>query len=264
MSEQGPPAAKRARQETSGKVADGEAVKMDKTAVDAVYLWPVYKLSEHPDCPSKNIPNKNGWGRTTDSTQQPKRAGYNQLLGDDNVILHDIVRKPFATASDSGEARAFLRAGPREVLHFDPPTVSAAIVTCGGLCPGLNNVVRELSLTLINLYGVTEIYGVRNGYQGFHPGGPPPLMLTKELVHDIHHDGGTILGSSRGGFDSDIIRKALKEWGVSMVFIIGGDGTHRGAQKLHAACVDAGDNLAVIGASHSSLAATTTLKHGPH
>lgn len=209
--------------------------------------WHVYKLSEHPDCPSKNIPNTRGWGRPVDGSQTPARAGYNQLLGDDNVILHDIVRKPFATAGDSGESRAFLRAGPREVLHFEPPSVSAAIVTCGGLCPGLNNVIRELTLTLINLYGVSAIYGVRNGYQGFHPNALPPLMLTEQVVHNIHHDGGTILGSSRGGFDSEIILSKLKEWGVSMVFIIGGDGTHRGAQKLHTACVDSGENLAVIG-----------------
>ena len=68
--------------------------------------------------------------------------------------------------------------------------------------------------------------------QGFHPDAQPPLMLSPANVGTIHHDGGTCLGSSRGGFDADVILTKLKKWGVSMVFIIGGDGTHRGAQKV--------------------------------
>ena len=86
------PPAKKARQDgEKAKVAAGEAVKMDKTAVNAVYLWQVYKLSTHPACPSKNVPNRHGWGRT-DGVEPPTRAGYNQLLGDDNVCVCVCVR----------------------------------------------------------------------------------------------------------------------------------------------------------------------------
>ena len=37
------------------------------------------------------------------------------------------------------------RAGPREKIYFKPEQVKAAIVTCGGLCPGLNDVIRQVS-----------------------------------------------------------------------------------------------------------------------
>ena len=88
-------------------------------------------------------------------------------------------------------------------MHFDPADVSAAIVTCGGLCPGLNNVIREIVKTLKQLYGIHgTVYGIQGGYRGFSDfESYPPIEITPEMVQNIHHEGGTVLGSSRGGFD---------------------------------------------------------------
>lgn len=88
---------------------------------------------------------------------------YNRLMTSENVILGDIRRHP----TMEPESRAYLRAGPRKLLYFSPKEVKAAIVTCGGLCPGLNNVIRDITLTLWNLYGVRIIYGIRGGFWGF-------------------------------------------------------------------------------------------------
>ena len=122
------------------------------------------------------------------------KSAYNKLISDQECIIADIKRKP-----GDLETRAYVRAGPREHLHFDPKTTVAAIVTCGGLCPGLNNVIRELTNTLHHLYGVKKVIGVRGGYAGFYTEKWSPITLTPELVANIHHKGGTMLASSRGG-----------------------------------------------------------------
>lgn len=90
-------------------------------------------------------------------------------------------------------------AGPREKLFFDPKKTRAGVVTCGGLCPGLNNVIRSLVLQLHHGYGVREILGFTNGYLGLDPWrGSEPIALTPEFVEDIHKEGGTVLNTSRG------------------------------------------------------------------
>jgi 6-phosphofructokinase 1 len=145
---------------------------------------------------------------------------------------------------------SFLLAGPRKLLHFDPKTVNAAIVTCGGLCPGLNNVIREITNTLHQIYGIGgRVYGIQGGFRGFYDPSPHlrPLILTPELVEGIHHEGGTVLGSSRGGFDLDKIIKFLREKRVNQLYVIGGDGTHRGAFRIHEGCMEHGLNVAVAG-----------------
>jgi len=127
----------------------------------------------------------------------------------------------------------FLKAGPRKEIFFNPDKVKACIVTCGGLCPGLNVVVRELTMTLYNNYGVQEVYGIKWGYKGFYTDIQNNwVKLTPEVVSGIHKHGGTMLGSSRGGFDADKILDSLTKEGVSQVYIIGGDGTHRGIYHL--------------------------------
>jgi len=83
--------------------------------------------------------------------------GYNKIIGGEDFVINDIVRK----ANSVGVAEAFVRAGPRSLTHFDPTQVRAGIVTCGGLCPGLNNVIRELVHALTHLYGVDKIYGIK-------------------------------------------------------------------------------------------------------
>lgn len=123
-----------------------------------------------------------------------------------------------------------------------------AIVTCGGLCPGLNNVIRELVHSLHYLYGVKKVLGVRGGYNGFlETAGYTPIELTIESVADCHHQGGTILASSRGGFDMEKILKFLKKYNINQLYVIGGDGTHRGANKISEECFARRLNIAVVG-----------------
>jgi 6-phosphofructokinase 1 len=124
-------------------------------------------------------------------------------------------------------------AGPRQMLYFDPAQLACGIVTCGGLCPGLNDVIRALVLSLNRHYGVTRIYGFRFGYEGLvRRPGQEPLQLTPESVHRIHEGGGSILGSSRGPQDPGAMVDYLKELGVGILFAVGGDGTLRGAQAI--------------------------------
>mmetsp|Transcript_44200 Transcript_44200/g.105240 ORF Transcript_44200/g.105240 Transcript_44200/m.105240 type:complete len:564 (+) Transcript_44200:56-1747(+) len=126
--------------------------------------------------------------------------------------------------------RQWVRAGPRKELYFDPKEVVAAIVTCGGLCPGLNNVVAAITDCLHKSYGVKKVYGIQNGYKGFYT--REWKEMTRESVRNIHRRGGTILGSSRGGHDLDKIMEKLIEEGVNQVYVIGGDGTHKGANLI--------------------------------
>ncbi len=128
---------------------------------------------------------------------------------------------------------SFEKAGPREKLFFDPKQTRAAIVTCGGLCPGLNNVIRSAFMELHHHYGVPEVLGLRYGYAGLNPAvGQPPLRLTSELVDDIHEDGGTILGSSRGPQPTELMVDFLVERGINVLLCTGGDGTLRGARDI--------------------------------
>lgn len=171
---------------------------------------------------------------------------YNKLITDHECILADIVRKP----NGNQHTVAYMRAGPRRYLHFNPKNVNAAIVTCGGLCPGLNNVIRELVKTLHQIYGIEGfIYGIQGGYRGFYDPTPHlhPLILNPEVVENIHHEGGTVLGSSRGGFDLDEIISFLEKKKISQLYVIGGDGTHRGAFRIHEGCMEKGLNVAVAG-----------------
>ncbi|HEY9171670.1 MAG TPA: ATP-dependent 6-phosphofructokinase [Verrucomicrobiae bacterium] len=139
----------------------------------------------------------------------------------------------FATGADLPPEVSFEKAGPREKLFFDPKQSRAAIVTCGGLCPGLNNVIRSAFMELHHHYGVPEILGLRYGYAGLNPAvGQPPLRLTAELVDDIHEDGGTILGSSRGPQPTEVMVDFLVERGINVLLCTGGDGTLRGARDL--------------------------------
>lgn len=107
------------------------------------------------------------------------------------------------------------RAGPRREIFFDPANVRAAIVTCGGLCPGLNTVIMELVVGLWELYGVREIYGVIAGYRGFYSS--EPRRLSPKMVHGWHKRGGTVLETSRGGFDLEKIVNGIQQRGFNQV-----------------------------------------------
>jgi 6-phosphofructokinase 1 len=142
----------------------------------------------------------------------------------------------------------FERAGPRRRIFFDPARTRAAIATCGGLCPGLNNVLRSVFLELYHRYGVRDVIGIRYGYAGLDPAsGHEPVRLTCELVDRIHAQGGTVLGTSRGPVDPTIALDFLQSQGVNVLFCVGGDGTQRGAHGLHEEASRRGYPLAVVG-----------------
>jgi 6-phosphofructokinase 1 len=125
---------------------------------------------------------------------------------------------------------AFQKAGPRARIFHRPATTRAGIVTCGGLCPGLNNVIKGLVTVLFHDYYVTTIKGFRYGYQGLVAKyGHAPIDLTPALVDEIHKSGGTILGSSRGSQAAGAMVDTLDTMQINLLFCIGGDGTLRGA-----------------------------------
>lgn len=145
--------------------------------------------------------------------------------------------------------QSFELAGPRKSIYFEPPKVRSAIVTCGGLCPGINDVIRSIVMESYYRYGVRSIIGIRYGYSGLDPEkGYDPVELTPDLVEDIHLEGGTILGSSRGGTeDMDILVNTLDRLRINILYTIGGDGTLRGAHKIAEIARDRGLKLAVVG-----------------
>ena len=174
-----------------------------------------------------------------------KSFGYAKFISDDDCVLGDVLLKAHAGPR---EVTGYMRAGPRSELHFDPKETRAAIVTCGGLCPGLNSIVKNLVTILEGHYGIQKIYGVSGGYRGFTSvGWDAPVELSSDYCERIHHDGGTVLGTSRGGFDAEKIVEWLKAKHVSQLFVVGGDGTHRGAYKLAELCVARGLNVSVAG-----------------
>ena len=124
-------------------------------------------------------------------------------------------------------------AGPRETIFHDPAWTRAGIVTCGGLCPGLNNVIKGLVQVLWFDYGVRNIFGIPYGYRGLNPAyGYSPMILNPDVVDAIQEDGGTILGSSRGNQDAKIMVDTLMRLNINVLFCIGGDGTLRGAHDI--------------------------------
>jgi 6-phosphofructokinase 1 len=139
-------------------------------------------------------------------------------------------------------------AGPRERLFFDPKKTRAGIVTCGGLCPGLNNVIRSLYLQLHHGYGVREVLGFVDGYQGLDPWrGSEPIPLTADFVEDIHKEGGTVLNTSRGPVDVSVAVDNLIRRKIDMLFVVGGDGTQRGGAEIFQEAKRRGHAMAVVG-----------------
>jgi len=165
--------------------------------------------------------------------------------------VSDTARVPRRILLEPGEEPgepSFEWAGPRAKLFFNPQRTRAGIVTCGGLCPGLNNVIRSVFLELHHCYGVKEVLGFRGGYGGLDPErGLEPLVLNCEMVDDIHREGGTILGTSRGPVDIQLAVDNLARRGVDILFTIGGDGTQRGGQELLDEATRRGQPLAIVG-----------------
>ena len=172
-----------------------------------------------------------------------------RFTGDEERVLYHSTLERTKPWLDKGAAPpAMESAGPRRTLFFDPAKLACGIVTCGGLCPGLNDVIRAIVRSLRLLYGVNKIYGFRFGYEGLvRRIGHEPLELTPESVHRIHESGGSILGSSRGPQEPAEMVEYLNELGVGILFAIGGDGTLRGAQKIGEEAARRGSRISVIG-----------------
>lgn len=166
--------------------------------------------------------------------ESPLRRDARTAVEDTFVTDTTYVRLPLEIDTAVGGAgQLFEKAGPREKIFFDPSKTKAAIVTCGGLCPGLNNVIRSVYLQLHFHYGVSSVLGIRHGYSGFAPeAAAPPVWLNTEMVNDIHQRGGTLLGSSRGPVSPDIIVDFLERRDINILFSVGGDGTQRGAHAI--------------------------------
>ncbi|MDJ0866833.1 MAG: ATP-dependent 6-phosphofructokinase [Myxococcota bacterium] len=142
----------------------------------------------------------------------------------------------------------FEKGGPRPRLFFDPPASTVALVTCGGLSPGLNNVIRSAYYELVHNYGVRRVLGIREGYRGLNPAeGRPPIELSEEFVHDIHNLGGTVLGSSRGGQEPGVVVDFLESEGIDALLCLGGDGTQRGAHAIAEEIAKRGLAKSVVG-----------------
>lgn len=164
----------------------------------------------------------------------------------DDVYTPSTVQWPGGRMPD--DTLLFEKAGPRKRLFFNPKQVRAAIVTCGGLCPGLNNVIRSVTREMLRGYETSYVLGIRGGYRGLDPRhGKPPIQLTDDLVEDIHREGGTLLGTSRGPVDIKVAVAFLISQGIDILFTVGGDGTQRGGHALFEEAQRQGHALAVVG-----------------
>lgn len=142
---------------------------------------------------------------------------------------------------------SFVAAGPRERIYHDPTWTRAAIVTCGGLCPGINDVIKGLVNTLYR-YGVQNVFGIRYGYRGLIPTFRlKPLRLDPDSVDLLHENGGSLLGSSRGEQPTEEIVRTLDRLNINILFTIGGDGTQRGASDIAGALAEKNRPVSVIG-----------------
>ncbi|HCT85221.1 MAG TPA: ATP-dependent 6-phosphofructokinase [Candidatus Margulisbacteria bacterium] len=171
------------------------------------------------------------------------------FVNDDDFIIYNITAKADDHSKAYRKDNLLEQAGPREKIYFNPGHVHAGIVTCGGLCPGLNDVIRAIVRGLWYRYGVRRVTGIRFGFRGFLPEYNLSTMdLNPHIVKDIHQMGGTILGSSRGGGDRiNDIADAIERLNINMLFTIGGDGTQRGALFIAEELERRGLKIAVVG-----------------
>jgi len=169
-------------------------------------------------------------------TQDKKRLLFNTYL--DNYL---------SCTDKEGQPLSVELAGPRDKIFFDPSQTKAAIVTCGGLCPGINDVIRSLTMTLFHRYGVKNILGVKYGLMGLNPAsGLKLISLTPEFVNDITSIGGSILSTSRGPQDVDVMVDYLVRLNINILFCIGGDGMIRAAEKIIAEVTRRNLKIAIV------------------
>jgi 6-phosphofructokinase 1 len=179
----------------------------------------------------------------------PSPVSTDQFVRDhERMLYHDSFEEIKAFLDAGKEPPQFELAGPRERIYFDPSKLRCGIVTCGGLCPGLNDVIRAIVLGLFYHYGVKTVFGFRYGYEGLsHRYGHAAVQLTPDMVKDIHKMGGSILASSRGGQDISEMVDTLERMNIGILFTIGGDGTLRGAKAIAEEAGRRGIKMSVIG-----------------
>jgi 6-phosphofructokinase 1 len=177
-----------------------------------------------------------------------RETTQHSVVEDDRILFDDTVATAAARGLPLDRLPSLEPGGPRQKIYFDPAKTRVGIVTCGGLCPGLNDVIRGLVLELYGRYGVRRIVGFQKGFRGFIPRhGHDVLDLTPEVVMNIDDEGGTILGTSRGEEDPEEIVDALERLNINILFVIGGDGTIRGALEVVRVVDARGLKVAVVG-----------------
>ncbi len=178
-----------------------------------------------------------------------KEEGGGRFVSDKERVLVNIVEDDVVEMVKSRKKLlSFERAGPRSKIFFDPSKLRCAVVSCGGLCPGTNDIIRSIVLALYYNYGVRNVYGIRYGFQGFISSYGYELMdLMPNSVSNIHEIGGTILGTSRGPQDVESIVDALERMNIRLLFTIGGDGTMIASAKIADAINKRGLKIGLIG-----------------
>lgn len=175
-------------------------------------------------------------------------SGVEYVSDSDKVVFSVQVDHLAKALREKKRPAAFEMAGPRKKIFHDPPWTRAAIVTCGGLCPGINDVIKSIVNTLYFAYGVDNVYGIRYGYRGLVPGyGHEPIVLTPDFVDTIHENGGSVLGASRGPQDTETILQTLDRLSINVLIAIGGDGTQRGARDIADAVRERGLPISIVG-----------------
>jgi 6-phosphofructokinase 1 len=194
---------------------------------------PITKEMEYEDFLVSSL----GKGNVVSPLKQGQRTDnpVYKFVNDNERILYEVSLDYFNKCKETGEEPvSFEKAGPKETIFFEPAKTKVAIVTCGGLCPGLNNVIRALVNQLFYRYGINRILGIRYGFEGFiSKYNHSVIELTAPMVSDIHLSGGSFLGMSRGDQDVKEIVDTLEILNVNILFCIGGDGTLRGAHSIH-------------------------------
>jgi 6-phosphofructokinase 1 len=191
-------------------------------------------------------------GEAKISTPVQKRADGSDVIrfvtDDHRVVIEIDDRHITRMINDGQKLPCFELAGPRRLIFFDPSKLKCALVSCGGICPGLNDIIRSMVLELHYGYGVRNIFGIRYGLQGFIPGyGHDLIDLTPESVVNIHDRGGTVLGSSRGPQDIEEIIDSLERMNIGLLFMIGGDGTLTAAGRIADTILERGLKIGVVG-----------------
>lgn len=191
-------------------------------------------------------------GQAKIPTPVQKRAdgsdGISFVSDADRIVIEIDDCRILQMFKEGGSLPCFELAGPRRQIFFDPSKLKCALVSCGGLCPGLNDIIRSIVLELHYGYGVRNIIGIRYGLQGFIPRyGHELIDLTPGSVVNIHDRGGTVLGSSRGPQDIDEIIDSLERMNIGLLFMIGGDGTLTAAGRIAEAILKRGLKIGVVG-----------------